>query len=733
MAGSTCGYGDATVTEYADAASLSAGLAAIGTTTSVNFVGAAPKNGYTFEGSSFPQSTLMFDDNYLFNGSGGGTLYVVGNGYASGAFGIGTGEAVLYDDNSGNGIDIKFPTPVSAVGLIIGDPSLTPDSQAPGVGGFASFNLLFSGGATDVGNIGTNSELPLTGGTSPNFYEIQSTGTGITEINFSDNGSTPTIDTVAYATPEPSYYWLVGLTLTVFLGVRFMRKHKPSFARRALGAAPVAVVAGLAMFAAPVHSFAQVNCNLAVPNNPLTALGLGSVYLLTPGDTGCSQSNNGVQAFVQAAIYDPTAHAIYVYNPLVADGNSGPPGGPPQPAHYAISPIVPKLPSGAVVAIWFGFNGQNLTLTGSAVKNGTCVTGFGQFGYCNTTNFWNAVNADPYLTKTVGSGVIIPAAVESRVARDPRSTITPIVGMVPNRGTANDGLPCPTSRSYSIVDQDPSDNLTATFLLTTEATPREAQNTAANQMKLTNEGIGFNVQINPSDEAVLDKFVDPALSNPAAGKNPSGSCMPWLAKDLSDPTGNTYSPSLALNELQANVYGDPALVSLGDTFTLNPPFTQPPTPGPFPLVGTSAYNAYVAAQSLTRTNQYRAAVNQPLANSTSTTNTDGSSGDASFATFCKGMFTYTVVGDGSPADLLFNQDYQAFTAATGAPGAPAQPFPGMDESLFGFLANRFAQSYDFLGCAAVFNKPNPVTVVLDSMRLVSNSTYYVTPPFTAGP
>jgi hypothetical protein len=361
------------------------------------------------------------------------------------------------------------------------------------------------------------------------------------------------------------------------------------------------------------------------------------------------------------------------------------------------------LPNGAVVGIWFGYNGENLKLTGSAVTNGTCVTLFGQFGYCNTTNFWNAVNADPMLTKTVATG-----------------------GVVPNRGTGNDGNACPTSRSYSIVDQDPSDNLTATFLLTTEATPREAQNTAANQTKLTNESIGFNVQINPSDEAVLDKFVDAALSNPAVG-NPMGSCTPWLAKDLSDPTGSTYSPSLALNELQANVYGDPALVSLGDTFTLNPTFTQPPSPGPFPLVGTSAYNAYVAAQSLTRTNEYRAAVNQPLATSAASNASNGSPQDASFATYCRGMFAYNHVGDGSPADLLFNQDYLAFT------NAPAQPFPGMDESLFGFLANRFAQSYDFLGCAAVFNQPNPVTVVLDGMGLVSNSTHYVTPPFPPAP
>ncbi len=683
-------YSDATVTEYSDAASLSDGLAASGTTTSVNFTGIASANNYAFEGSSFTQGPLTIDD------AGGNALYVIDDGYAGGAFGIGTGEAILEDNQSGNGIDITFAGAVTAVGLIIGDPSLD--------GGAALFNLAFSDGSTDIGNIGSSGELPLTGGANANFYEIAANGAPITEINFSDNGTLPTIDTVEFATPEPSSFWLLALMLTVFLGVRLMRKHKPSFARRALGATPVAVAAGLAMFAAPVHSFAQVNCNLAVPNNPLTAAGLGSVYPLTPGDAGCSQSNNGVQAFVQAAIYDPNAHAIYVYNPLVADGNSAPPGGPPQPAHYAISPIIPKLPTGAVVGIWFGYNGENLKLTGTAVNNGTCFTMFGQFGYCNTTAFWNAVNADPMLTKTVANG-----------------------GVVPNRGTGNDGNKCPTSRSYSIVDQDPSDNLPESFLLTTEATPREAQNTAANQTKLTNESIGFNVQINPSDEAVLDKFIDPALSNPAYG-NPAGSCTPWLAKDLSDPTGATFSPSLALNELQATVYGDPALVSLGDTFTLNPTFTQPPSPGPFPLLGTPAYNAYVAARSLTRTNEYRAAVNEAIATSAASNASNGSPQDASVATFCAGMFRYNFVGDGSPADLLFNQDYLDFT------NAPAQPFPTMDDSLFGFLAARFGASYDLLGCAAIFNQPNPVTVVTDPMTgNVSNSTHYVTPPFPAAP
>ncbi len=148
-----------------------------------------------------------------------------------------------------------------------------------------------------------------------------------------------------------------------------------------------------------------------------------------------------------------SAHTISVYTPLVADAPPSTPGAA-QPS-YAISPVVPTLPSDAVVAIWFGYNFDNLTLTGTAVTNGTCFTGFGQFAACNTTAFWTAVNADTTLLTNIYNAF--------------------------SGQKGSDGLPCPTSRSFSIVDQDPNDNLPVNFLLTTEATPRVAQNTRANR------------------------------------------------------------------------------------------------------------------------------------------------------------------------------------------------------------------------------------------------------------
>jgi hypothetical protein len=118
----------------------------------------------------------------------------------------------------------------------------------------------------------------------------------------------------------------------------------------------------------------------------------------------------------------------------------------------------------------------------------------------------------------------------------------------------------------------------------------------------------------------------------------------------------------------------------------------PTTPSSLTCTGTSAF---------VRTNQYRAAVNQPAAGCTATTGATGGASDASVVTFCRQMFTRTAVGDNSPADLLFSTDFPFFNQATNGPGGG---------NLFQFLGNRFGASYDLLGCAAVFGKPNPVNV-----------------------
>ena len=248
------------------------------------------------------------------------------------------------------------------------------------------------------------------------------------------------------------------------------------------------------------------NCILLVPPNPLSAQGLATPYRLLPP---CHEADQATAAFVQGAVVDTDTGLISVYNPLVIDQGSTP----------AIAPVVPQLPANHLVALWFGFNGNTLTLQGNGVRQGNCVDGLVQFAYCNAPAFFQAVNQNHQ--------VKIPALVTSPV----------------------DGKLCPTVRDFSIVDQDQSDNTTTTYLLTPSG--QTAQNTAANRATL-----GTTLAKNPSDERLLT-LVDAALG-----------CSPYKAPDLAD-NGNPV-PALPLNELQAAAFqGAPsALVPANDPFVL---------------------------------------------------------------------------------------------------------------------------------------------------------------------
>lgn len=683
-----------------------------------------PVSQFIFEPAPFPLGSLTFGD------LGNSDLFVEGSGQG---FDIGTGHNLLVDEgpNTTNAsINITFAKPVAVIGLIAGDAFGGP----PG-GDAALFNVTFAD-ASSITGIGSDGSLPITGGNTPSYFRILDTGvSGISQLNFSDSAGFPTLDTVTATVPEPNSGWLPA-TLILALGIgSVMRKRKIAAARLGSGAAPLALLAVFAILAVPSRSFAQVNCNLAVPNNPLTAVGLGTPYLLSAGDAGCSQGG-GTMAFAQAAIYDPAAHTISLYTPLIADAPPNTPGQPRTP-RYAISPVVPHLPANAVVAIWFGYNANNLTLTGTGVTSGNCFTGFGQYAACNTTAFWAAVNADTTLLSNIWNAF--------------------------KGQNGSDGQACPTSRSYSIVDQDPTDNLPVSFLLTAETPTRTAQDTVANRANLTGRGITFSTQINPSDEVVVDRFIDGALG-----------CNPPIVADLTDP--GTNRASLAVNELFAglqsgqfpainptSIYGNganqlrgPGLVAIGDTFTLVPTFTQPNSfmngcvlngatgSCTYPYTGgdITAFDNYVAAMgyaqtnpqtisgtlstgagtAFARTNQYRASTNQPLASVSSTTGQDGTTADASVQTFCTKMYTRTAVGDNSPANLLFNKDFVAFNQAGNGPGA---------SDLFVFLGARFAASYDLLGCEAVFGKSNPVNVTNVNATVPGNGVIPLppAPPF----
>jgi hypothetical protein len=345
----------------------------------------------------------------------------------------------------------------------------------------------------------------------------------------------------------------------------------------------VTLMCGLmALLSATPSLFAQStsnpNCTIIVPDAPLTAAGLATPYQLVATDPTagpCDESNTDQSAFVQAAVFDPATGAIYIYNPLVITQGSTP----------AASPAIPTLPANAVVALWFGYDGDTLTLQANpgVLHSAACVNGtrngglFGQFAYCNAPAFfWAAHHA-------IHKGQLI----------------------VPSLGTANDGKPCPSVRDFMVVDQDQSDNLPASFLVTQVGL---AQTTQANIAQFQ----GAAIIRNPSDEGLLSRFLGPALG-----------CSPWKAADLADP--GQMVPALALNELQAAAWQkDPiALVPAGDPMVLR-------------------NNGH----DLFKVDAYRAGVDQPFALAL---------GQASTTDYCRNMVNI------APPRLLANQ--AALTAA----------------------------------------------------------------------
>lgn len=292
-------------------------------------------------------------------------------------------------------------------------------------------------------------------------------------------------------------------------------------AAASLGAVGIAVAAPRTP--APPPATPDSACTLTVPEDPLSARGLATPYQLgatDPRQGACHESVDAQGAFAEATILDPATGKVSVYHPLVVDAGRAP----------AAPPVVPALPRGAVVGLWFGFNGDTLTLGGSraALQAGRCVNGlggslFGQVAFCDAQAFFTAAN------KAVQAGKL----------------------RIPPLGRAKDGRPCPSVRDFSLVDQDQSDNVTTTYLATRDG--RTAQATAANSRALRKPA----TLANGSDNRLLDAFVDPALG-----------CTPFTAPDLTDAGRPTTS--LALNELQAAAgqRAPVALVPPGDPMTL---------------------------------------------------------------------------------------------------------------------------------------------------------------------
>lgn len=237
---------------------------------------------------------------------------------------------------------------------------------------------------------------------------------------------------------------------------------------------------------------ANPDCTLQAPRDPLSAKGLATPYVLVSAGATCSETDDDTAAFVQATIYDPATGSLSVYNPVVRDDGK---------ALLGDAPPVPVLPRNAVVSIWTGFNGNVLKITGAGARD---FTEFAQQSYAGSVPFFDAVNHG------IRAGKV----------------------KVPAPGTASDGLACPTSRDFSIVDQDQSDN---------------------NVEKYPAYGVS-----NGSDEGTT-AYVQRALG-----------CVNWVVPSLSAP--GTMATSGQLLEIQAatSQAAPVALVPGLDPFVLRP-------------------------------------------------------------------------------------------------------------------------------------------------------------------
>jgi len=339
----------------------------------------------------------------------------------------------------------------------------------------------------------------------------------------------------------------LGLTLGIILAVS--SGNTTHIAQTAVGAsaspsgsggAPAVAASGAATApAVQAVSSNNVNCDIIVPANPLSARGLATPYQLTgPAGTtaaasGCTMTNAAnLGAFVQATILNPRTGALSVYNPLVITQGTTP----------AVAPVVPKLPRNAIVTIDFGFNGTNLIQVGAtpnALAQGHCVNGlgspFGQVSFCNGINFFTAA-------------ITLMREGRMRVPSEGRSA-----NMVATAGAIGTGNACPNVRNFDMVDQDQSDNVTTVYLLN-PTTGQTAQDSAANQANMT----GTQALSNGSDNALIDRFLDPAFG-----------CTPFTAPDLGN--NNTPGTSQALDELLAirNMPRVAALVPENDEMVLD--------------------------------------------------------------------------------------------------------------------------------------------------------------------
>jgi hypothetical protein len=376
------------------------------------------------------------------------------------------------------------------------------------------------------------------------------------------------------------------------------------------------------------QALTSMNCTISVPANALTAQGLATPFQL--GD-GCTWANGATEgAFVEATILAPNGQ-VQIYDPLVVDQGTQP----------AIAPTPPTITAGSAVIISFGFNGNALALVGPGAAQANCIDALGnslinQTPQCNAANFYRLANAE------IARGTL----------------------KAPALGTAKDGQACPTTRDFSVIDQDQSDNVVARYLFDPN-TGLTAQATATNAGNMAQAV----TQTNGSDEGLIAGFVDPALG-----------CTPWMALNTTNPNG--MSASQALNELMARQDQQGTVARL-------------PVNDPQLLVGGQF--------SVAKTNLYRRETDQaPLSFRTTA--------QQNAARYCQNMVNIQA------SRLKLDTTLEAGTTS---------PVPALGNNLANFLAARLSGSFGNLNCAN-FGLTNPVTLQLDGTGVALGAMFSTT-------
>jgi len=371
----------------------------------------------------------------------------------------------------------------------------------------------------------------------------------------------------------------------------------------------------------------SLNCTLTVPDNPLSAQGLATPWQL--GD-GCEMANAAEEAFVEATILAPNGK-VQIYDPLVITQGSTP----------VVAPTAPKIARGSRIIINTGFNGNNLVLMGAGAAQGGCIDAFGnsiiaQTAACNARAFYAAAN------RQIASGRL----------------------RVPRIGTASDGKVCETTESFSLIDQDQSDNVVSQYLM--DANGNTAQNTAANKAAMG----GATMITNGSDDGLLAHFVDPVLG-----------CKPFTATDTTSVNG--VDASQALNALSArmNQRGAQALLPVND---------------PQLLVGGQF--------SIGKTNTFRMMNDQPLLSPFTNKNRNA-------AQYCQNMINVQ-----TPKLELDATAEAGFTS----------PVPDVGNNLATFMGARLSGSFANMNCQN-FGLKDPTTVTTDGNGVATAVTYNTTP------